>query len=416
VLTVDEAIRRILPWTPIQPVESVALDHARGRVLAEEVAGALDLPRWDCSSMDGYAVRASDTADGEVSLRLLETVGAGSMPGSGVAPGLASMIATGAPLPAGADAVVPIEDTDGARTGAVKVRGRARPGQHVRRRGEDVRRSMPLLSSGTRLGAGHLGLLASQGITSVLVVRRPVVAVLSTGNEVVEPGKPLGPGQIYGANNAVLRALVEDLGAVGVDAGVAVDDVHSIVTRLQYCLGEADVVITTGGVSVGPFDDVKRAFDLLGARLELWKVAMQPGKPLAFGVVEQTGRSVPIFGLPGNPASAGVGFHQFVRPMLLTAMGVHQPYLPILPALLAADVRMSPGRAKFVRARLEWTDSGLVARPLANGSSGSVASLADAQGLVLLPPQSEGAREGDRVRVQILDSGFLARTTPGYPW
>ena len=414
-ILVQDALRRILQETPSLPVESISLEDALGRVLAEDVSATMDLPRWNNSAMDGYAVRASDTVDTEVSLRLTEVVGAGQMPKSPVPAGYACAVMTGAPIPDGADSVVIVENTDGSRRDTVVIRGKAKTGQNIRRRGEDVQRGLTLLNSGTELKPGHLALLASQGLTSVMVSRKPVVAILTTGNEVVEPGRSLGPGQIYGSNAAVMKAIIDEAGGQGVYAGNAMDDPHSVVTRLQWCIAEADIVITSGGVSVGAFDPVKRAFDLIGARVDFWKVAMQPGKPVAFGVVEMTGRRTPLVGLPGNPTSCAVTCLEFVRPLVRAALGIKRPMLPVLTAICADDISVSPGRSKFIRVRIESTDSGLVARLAGSQSSGMVSTFARAHALLHIPADSTGVTAGDRVKVQIYDMTCLDRSDLGLP-
>jgi len=414
-ILVQDALRRILQEVPSVPVESISLEDALGRVLAEDVKADLDLPRQHLSAMDGYAVRAEDTQEGEVVLRLTEVIQAGAMPTSPIPSGFAAAVMTGAPIPDGADAVVIQENTDGSHKDSVRIRGVAKLGQHIRRRGEDVVRGTTVIEAGTPLRPGHLGLLASQGVTSVMVSRPPVVAILTTGNEVVEPGRPLGPGQIYSANAAILKGIVDEAGGQGVYAGNAMDDPHSVVTRLQWCVAEADIVVTSGGVSVGAFDPVKRAFDLIGARVDFWKVAMQPGKPLAFGVVEMTGRRTPLIGLPGNPTSTAVSAMQFVRPMIRAAMGIRRPLMPVVTAICADDVSVSPGRAKFLRVRVEATDSGLVARLAGPQSSGMVLTLSRAHGLMHLPAHSEGVAAGQRVKVQLFDASCLDRRDLGLP-
>ncbi len=412
-ILVQDALRRILQEVPSVPVESIGLDTALGRVLAEDVSASMSLPRWNNSAMDGYAVRASDTREGEVTLRLTEVVGAGHMPKSPVPAGFACGLMTGAPLPDGADAVVMVENTDASRRDKVVVRGLATVGQNIRRKGEDVQKGAIIIQSGTQLCPGHLALLASQGLTSVMVSRKPVVAILTTGDEVVEPGRPLGPGQIYSSNAVLLKAMVDDAGGDGVYAGNAMDDPHSVATRLQWCVAEADIVVTSGGVGAGAFDPVKRAFDLIGARVDFWKVAMQPGKPLAFGVVEMTGRRTPLLGLPGNPTSAAVSCLQFVRPMVRAAMGIRRPVMAVLTAISADDIKVRPGRSKFVRVMVESTDSGLVARLAGMQSSGMVSTFARANALLHLPSDSEGVKAGARVKIQLFDPSCLDRSDLG---
>ncbi|MBW2257741.1 MAG: molybdopterin molybdotransferase MoeA [Deltaproteobacteria bacterium] len=414
-ITVREALDRVLREVVALPAEEVPLAAALGRVLAEDVTAVLDVPRWDNSAMDGYAVRAADTSEDEVALVLNEVIGAGYVPVVRVASGTASAIMTGAPMPEGADAVVMVEDTDGSQEGTVQIRGKATPGLHIRRRGEDIHTGDLLLSAGDRLGPAALGLAASQGREVLSVSRRPVVAILSTGDEVVPPGQPLQPGQLYSSNNASLAGLVTRAGGVPLDGGTAPDDLAATVGRLEWCIAQADAVLTSGGVSVGEFDVVKQAFADLGVPLDFWRVKMKPGKPLAFGVAVQGGRRVPVFGLPGNPVSCMVNFLEIVRPWMHAAMGTRKPFLPVVEAIAAEDIRVSPGRLDFTRVTLEDDKGRWCCHSTGNQSSAVLTSMVRAHGLALFPPGSEGARAGEVVRVQLLDPSFLDRDDPGLP-
>lgn len=402
-LTVDAALARILASLPPGRTERVSLTDAYGRVLAEPVVSGLDLPPWDNSAMDGFAVRAAEVA-GELAIG--ETIAAGHPATREVAPGTAARIMTGAPVPAGADAVIMVEDAvvDGDR---VRFDRPARAGQHIRRRGSDVSRGATVLPAGQRLGPGAVGLLASLGLTEVQVGARPRVAILSTGDEVIPPGQPLGPGQIYSSNNHALVGLAAAAGAIPVDLGNCPDDPAALRRRFAEAAEVADVVVTTGGVSVGDFDFVKEA---LGA-VEFWRVAMKPGKPLAFGALH--GR--PFFGLPGNPVSCMVNFLQFVRPALRTMMGDPRPCLPIVDAELARPLRRSPGRVEFVRVSLDRVEGRLVATA-AGGHQGSsnVLGMATAHGFLLV--DAEATEVSGRVRVQVFDAGYDDRANAGYPW
>lgn len=411
-LTVREALDRVLAETQRLPVQEVPVGEGVGRILAEDVVATRDVPAWDNSAMDGYAVRAADTASGEAALRVLEVIGAGSVPTQRVEAGTASAIMTGAPVPEGADAIVMVEDSDGSQQGEVHLLGVAEPGQHIRRRGEDIRAGTTLLEAGTRLGPAGLGHAASQGVARLVVSRRPVVAILSTGDEVVPPGEPIGPGQLFSSNNASLAGLVVQAGGIPRDFGTAPDDLGAIRDRLAACIAEADCVLTTGGVSVGEFDFVKDAFEQVGVPMGFWRVSMKPGKPLAFGVAQRGDTKVPVFGLPGNPVSCMVNFLQFVRPRLLTAMGASHPYLPVLHARAGEDLRIRPGRLSFVRVALERRGEQIFARFTGNQSSGVLTSMVRAHGLAIL--DGDGAREGDLVQVQLLDPDFLAGTDPGW--
>ncbi len=409
-LDVRSALDRVLAEVPLQPAEEVPLDEALGRVLGAEVRAALDVPRWDNSAMDGYALRAADTADGEVTLRLLELVGAGEVPTARVTPGTAIGIMTGAPVPEGCDTVVRVEDTDASREGTVRVRGKAPAGRHIRRRGEDVAAGALLLEPGETLGFAHLGALASQGRRAVEVRRRPRIALLSTGDEVVLPGAPLGPGQLYSSNNATLAALVREAGGAPIDLGNAPDDLDAIVGRLREALDVADAVCTTGGVSVGAYDHVKEALSVVGVAVDFWKVRMKPGKPLAYG---RSAAGVPVFGLPGNPVSCAVNFLEFVRPWIRHALGVPRPFLPVLDAVAGEELRIRPGRLNLVRVRLAWEQGHLVARSTGMQSSAVMTTLAAAHGFALL--EGQGVARGEGLRVQLLDPSFLDRADPGLP-
>ena len=415
-LTVDEAQARILATVVPMGIESVPLAEAYGRFLAADLTASVDLPPWDNSAMDGYAVRAADTTDGEVVLTLLGTVGAGSVAAGRVEPGAAIGIMTGAPVPAGADAVVIVEDTDGSRAGSVRMRGRARPGQHVRRRGEDVRSGSVVLLAGAKLTPAAVGLASSLGRTSLDVRRRPIVAVLSTGDEVVPPGMALQPGQIWSSNNASLVGQILEAGGVPLDLGNTPDRLEDTIAALARAVEAADVVVTTGGVSVGAFDVVKEAHAAVGATAEFWKVRMKPGKPLAFGRIENGGRSVPLFGLPGNPVSCMVNFAQFVRPWLRTALGDARPFLPVVEAIAGETFDEAPGRARLIRVRLSRDGDRIVAFSTGSQSSGVLTSMVRAHGLLLVGADAPPPRGGDPVRVQILDPSFLDGESAAYGW
>jgi len=415
VLSLDEALDRVLARVPALPAERVPLEAAFGRILAEDVDSAIDIPGWDNSAMDGFAVRAADTADPPVTLRVLETVPAGGVPTVEVTPGTCSRIMTGAPMPRGADAAVMIEHTDAwghpqsAAMTRVTFQRPATAGQHVRPRGDDVSRGQRVLSRGAALTPAAVGMLSALGRPGALVVQRPVVAVLSTGDEVVEAGYPLGPGQIYSSNTHSLLGLVREAGGVGVDCGIAPDDPAGLAASLTRCL-RADVILTTGGVSVGDFDFVKGAFEGLGAELDFWKVAIKPGKPLAFGQIG----GIPAFGLPGNPVSCVVNFLQFVRPFLRKMQGLERLFLPVVSARLSGRLRKRPGRAHFARVRLSWGPDGLVATSTGSQSSGVLTSLVLADGLAILPRERGDIEDGERVRVQIARGEWLDSASRGF--
>ncbi|MES2640061.1 MAG: gephyrin-like molybdotransferase Glp [Myxococcota bacterium] len=405
-LTVEEALARVLAHIPAARVERASLADAHGRVLAEDIVSPGELPPWPASAMDGFAVRAADVP-GE--LHVLETVAAGGVPHHMVTPGTTTRIMTGAPVPDGADAVVMVEDSEAVGTDRVRLAGTATPGQHIRPQGSEVPLGTPVLSRGRILGAGAIGVLAAVGIPTVLVAARPTVGILSTGDELVEPGLPLGPGQIHSSNGHALAALVREAGAHPVDLGSIRDDPAALAAAFRAAL-RCDVVVSTGGVSVGDYDHVKDVLGELGITMDFWRVAMKPGKPLAYGVLGGT----PIFGLPGNPVSCMVNFYQFVRPVLRTMLGDPAPFLPVIQAELVGRTRRRPGRPEFIRVRLFREGETVRAEVAGHQGSAGVLSMADAHGFALLP---EGATEiAGTVAVQVFDPGFLAGAEANYRW
>lgn len=402
-ISVEAALAEVLSAArPLPPVR-LPLLQCLGLGLAEPVVSTVDLPRWDNSAMDGFAVRAADLQGPSAELEVLETIAAGAMPTAELRPGTCARIMTGAPMPPGADAVVMVERSRPAGEGRVALEGPVSPGQNLRRRGEDLPAGRVVLEPGRALGAGELGLMAALGLPSARVHRRPRVAVLGTGDEVVEPGFPLGPGQIWSSNTTTLCALVAEAGGEALDCGLVPDDPEAVRQAVLRGSG-ADVVLSTGGVSAGDFDFVHRVLGQAGVDVRFHKVAMQPGKPLLFGLWG----AVPWFGLPGNPVSCAVGFAEFVRPVLRRMMGLDRPLLPELVARAAAPIRKSPGRALFVRVSLALDPAGqLLATPLRQQSSGAVGSLAATDGLLGLDAAAGDVEAGQAVRVQVLRWGFL---------
>ena len=426
-LTLEEALGRVLAKVEGLPAERVPLEGAYGRVLAQSIVSPRNIPAWDNSAMDGFAVRSADLASPPTSLTVLETIPAGVVPTKALTSGTCSRIMTGAPMPDGADAVVMIEDTsawDAARPAGggavstadtVEIRATPAPGQHIRPRGDDVREGQVVLKPGHLLTPAAVGQLSSLGFPSAMVVQRPVVAVLSTGDEVVEAGWPLKDGQLYSSNTHSLLGLIREAGGVGLHCGIAPDDPAGLRAALKRCL-RADVILTTGGVSVGDFDFVKDVFSgentAFGASLDFWKVAIKPGKPLAFGSIG--GR--PAFGLPGNPVSCVVNFLQFVRPFLRKMMGLERLFLPVVEAELVSPLRKKPGRAHLIRVRLGLGAGGFTCASTGTQSSGVLGSLVEADGLALIPRESGGVPAGTRVRVQVLHLEWLHGRAPGFGW
>ncbi|HEX8980345.1 MAG TPA: gephyrin-like molybdotransferase Glp [Parasulfuritortus sp.] len=370
-LSVDQARELLLNAArPVTETETLNATDALGRILARQLVSGVNVPPLDNSAMDGYAVRHAEAAEGAL-LPVSQRIPAGSL-GQPLAAGSAARIFTGAPIPAGADAIVIQEDTETADDG-VRILRAAKAGAHIRRIGEDIRDGQAVLEAGTRLGPAQLGVAASVGADRLTVYRRLKVAVFFTGDELVPPGQPLPPGRIYNSNRATLIALLSALGCEVIDIGNVADTLADTTAALEAAAARADVVMTTGGVSVGEEDHVKNAVEKLG-RLEMWKVAMKPGKPLAYGRIGEAD----FIGLPGNPVSAFVVFCLFARPFLLTRMGGRWQ-APSSFTVPAGFERSKPGnRTEFLRARM--ADGRAVLYP--NQSSGVLTSVAWAEGLV----------------------------------
>jgi molybdopterin molybdotransferase len=377
-LTVEEALDQILSRVKALPTERVPLMSALGRALAEPIVSGREIPPWANSSMDGYAVRAGDTAPAPVRLSVVGTVTAGAMPSRSVGAGEAIRIFTGAPLPSGADAVIPQEDTD-ATDGHVTLKKSVTTGAYVRPRGEDLRVGDTVLTPGAALGPAEIGLLATLGHTQVLVHRRPRVAILSTGNELAELGREPGPGQIPNTNSYSLFAQVIEAGAEPMNLGIASDRLESIEERLRW--GEsADILLSSAGVSVGDLDLVRTALARAGAELHLWQVSMRPGKPITFGSLG--GRAV--FGLPGNPVSAMVTFELFVRPAIRRLAGFAAIHRLRVRARALTPISNPGFRRGYLRVTLERGD-GWGARLTGDQGSAILTSMVRADGLAVVP-------------------------------
>jgi len=417
-ITPAQALEIVLAHTPVLGSETVGVAESPGRILAEPVASARDLPPADNSAMDGYAVRTADLADASaeraVSLAVVFEIPAGAASERALGPGEAARILTGAPLPRGADAVVRQEDTvqNGDR---VAVRVAVPVGAHVRRAGEDVRAGERVLEDGTRIGPGHVGALTSVGRGFVAVRQRPRVALISGGDELVEPDGDVTGGRIVSSNSYALAAQCRELGVDPFYVGIARDTPDDIERRMRSGL-TSHVMVSTAGVSVGDRDYVRGVLEKLGCRLLFWGVEMRPGYPLTFGRFgeEDDARGPLVFGLPGNPVSAMVTFEQFVRPALLRMMGHTTLHRPTVRARLGETLRKAPGRMHFVRVKLSRQGDVVVAHSTGNQGSGLVRSMAAAQGLLFFPAEASEMREGEVATVQVLDDAFFAADAPGF--
>ncbi|HEV8248339.1 MAG TPA: gephyrin-like molybdotransferase Glp [Gaiellaceae bacterium] len=382
-LSIEDAIRTVLERTRTLPSERVPVEEAAGRVLAEPARAATDLPPFASSAMDGFALRAEDTPG---TLPVAAAIPAGRPAERPLQAGEAMAIATGGAVPEGADAVVPIEDVVVADN-KVDVPNAAEPGGHVRPRGGDVEAGEVVVAAGTRLTPGRIGALTAAGVVEVACGARPRAAVLSTGTELRPPGAALGPGQIYEANSFLLAAALASAGAEVERLPVAADDESVHREALTRAL-EADVVVTSGGVSVGPHDLVRSIEAELGVDEVFWGVAVKPGKPVSFGV---RGRTL-VFGLPGNPVSALAGFELFVRPAVLQLQGASDPGPRFLPGRLARVVRRNPARDQLVRARSRVEDDAVALDPVTGQESHMIVRAAGADALVHVP-RGEGELE-----------------------
>jgi molybdopterin molybdotransferase len=412
-LSVDEALERVLAHFSPLPAETVEVLDALGRVLAEDVVAPLDVPPFTNSAMDGYAVRAADTAsagrDQPVVLRVIADVAAGHAPGRDVEPGTAARIMTGAPMPSGADSVVRFEETSEGRRPASQGRGETveifravQPGDNVRQAGEDVRAGQVVLPAGTPVRPQEVGVLASLGYSRVRVHRRPRVAVLATGDELVGIDEPITPGKIRNSNEYSTAALVLRDGGLPVRLGIARDNVADLSARLREGLKQqVDLFLTSAGVSVGDYDMVK---DVLAASGEMhfWQVRIKPGKPLAFGQIG----SVPLLGLPGNPVAAMVAYEAFARPAIRRMLGYRELSRTTVRAVLEEDIENS-GRRHYMRALLRRRDGGYSVTTRGSGvavqGSGILTSMVWANCFLVVPEEVTFIPAGAEVDVQLLE-------------
>ncbi len=413
-LSVEEALQKILDAVNVLDAESTPLMESLGQVLAEDIISDITVPPLDNSAMDGYAVRSDDTRGASEktpkTLKVIDTVIAGGLSKKEVAPGTAIRIMTGAPIPLGADSVVQFENTDDAKNKdassnqspeQVNIFTETTPGQSIRHAGEDVAKGKLVLKKGTVIRPAEIGLMASIGHSRVKVIRRPVVAVLSTGNELVEIDKPLSAGKIYDSNSYSIAGLVKRYGCIPKILGIARDNEKDLVKKLKQAQ-DADMLLTTGGVSMGDYDMVK---DILArdGQMVFWKVRVKPGKPLAFGKIKGKNKSIPHLGLPGNAASCMVSFELFVRPALLKMMGKSNLRKPTVEAIIENTVKNDAGRRIYDRAIIEKRDGHYYARLTGPQGSGILTSMSLANGLVLIPEESGGVKKGDIVQALMLD-------------
>jgi molybdopterin molybdotransferase len=416
---VEEARRRVLDAIHPLPAEARPLADALGCVLASAVYAPLDLPPWDNSAMDGFAVRRADVLGASqaspVELRVVGEVAAGYFPERALGEGEAIRIMTGAPVPEGADTVIRVEHTGSGGEGRVRILSDADAGRNVRARGEDVRRGAEVLAAGTVLGAAAIGVAASLGQVTLPVVRRPVVAVLTSGDELVEVERfdeVLAGRRIVSSNSYALAAQLAEAGCAVRPLGIAADTRESLLAHLEGARG-CDALITSAGISMGEHDLMRDVLLELGAEVAFWRVKMRPGSPFAFGRVAALG-GIPWFGLPGNPVSSMVTFEVFARPALLRMAGHRAVFAPTARVTMQDRYATAPGLTHFARVRLEHDAEGEIrARLTGAQGSGLLTSMAAADALLVIPPERPGTTPGERLRV-ILLGGAPLQPSPGY--
>lgn len=397
-----EAVRLVLENTHRLPTRDVSLVEAQGLALAQDLKARFDSPPFDNSAVDGYALRSADAEAGRV-FRVVDEAPAGRPAAKSVGKGEAIKIFTGGVIPEGADAVVMVENTSGWGE-EFELNKTASPGQNVRGSGEDVREGDVILRAGTEVGPPEIALAATQGYGTLPVHRRPEVVVLSTGTELVEPGeRELEPGEIYDSNSFAVMAQAHEIGARARRITAASDDAHVLRGAVEEALETADVVVTSGGVSVGEKDLVKGTMLELGVEQVFWGVKFKPGKPLFFGARGD----VRVFGLPGNPVSAMVCFELFVRPALVKMMGRQERGRPRIQVYFEKDVSNNFGRMHAMRVSLQKTERGWLARSVGAQGSGLVSSLTKADALALIGPESEGVKAGEPVKAIVLREGVI---------
>jgi molybdopterin molybdotransferase len=396
-LSVTNAQQCILECVHKLDVESVGLEQSLGRVLAEDVRANRDLPPYDVSAMDGYALRSADLANIPATLAVIEA--------KTVQSGQCARIMTGAPVPQGADAVIRVEDTLASPDNLVQINVAVKPGNDVRLRGEGMRNGDVVLTAGTAVTPGVTGVLATVKQAQVQVYRRPRVAILSTGNELEDMDDPVDPNKIPNSNSYALMAQVQALGIEPDLLGIARDDPAELEEYLQRGL-RFDVLLVSGGTSVGVHDYVRPVVEALGVQMKFWRVAMKPGHPVAFGVLQRNSDAAStafVFGLPGNPVSSMVCFEQFVAPALRRMMGHERLFRRTIAARLTHGMKHQPGRTEFVRVTLAKEEGGYAATSTGAQGSGMLLSMARADGLLVVPAESTGLVAGEQVIVQLLD-------------
>jgi len=403
-IPVDEALDKILSHVLPLGFEKVSLLDALGRVIGEDIYAKRNIPPLDNSAMDGYALKSEDVRKASqnhpVRLVVIEDLPAGFISTKTIEKGKAIRIMTGAPIPKGADTVIPVEVTK-KEDGFVLIFNAAGPGENIRESGEDVKQGDRVISRGDLVRPAEVGMLASVGRSFVSVYQRPLVAILCTGDELVDVDGDLNEVKIISSNSYTIGAQVKDCGAIPLQLGIAKDRKEEIEEKLRQGI-RADVLISSAGVSVGDYDFVKDVMKHLGTEMVFWKVAMRPGQPLAFGTMG----GKPVFGLPGNPVSSMISFEQFVRPALLKMMGCRHIFRPLVEAVLREEIKKMAGKRYFIRGSISFENNQYVVTTTGEQGSGMLRSMVRANGLIVIPEDQEIVRAGEKVRVQLLDRSF----------
>ena len=411
-IRVEEALKNILDAVSPLGLEKVNILDALGRVIGEDVYAGRAIPPKDNSAMDGYALRAGDTLGASEEtpaiLEVVEDIPAGSIPEKRIGPGQAARIMTGAPVPEGADAVVRMEDSR-KEDGRVAIFVGAEIGQDIRAAGEDVQAGEKVISRGEVIRPAEVGMLAALGRSFISVHQRPLIAIVATGDELMDIDEPPSPWKIVSSNSYSLAALVLDCGAVPLQIGIAKDRREDLIAKFRAAM-RADLIVSSGGVSVGDYDLVKEVMKEEGNRMQFWRVAMKPGRPLAFGTMGE----VPIVGLPGNPVSSMVSFEQFIRPAILKMMGHANLFRRTVRARLGEDINKKSGIRHFIRARICREEDGYAVVTTGDQGSGILKSMVRANGLIILSEEVTKVRAGGMVTVQLLDDSLDRMTEPGY--
>jgi molybdopterin molybdotransferase len=411
-ISVEEALQVILKSIQVLGLEKVDILSSLGRVLGEDIYAPYHIPHWDNSAMDGYALIQKDikdaTPENPATLKVVADLPAGYTVERELKKGEAIRIMTGAPIPEGSDTVVMVEDTkrDGEQVKIFKTNSK---GDNIRKAGEDVSKGTLVLPSGSVIHPAEIGMLASLKRSFVSVYQRPTVAVISTGDELIDVDENLTGGKIVSSNTYSLSSLVRYLGATPLILGIAKDRSEELLDRFKVAV-RADMIISSGGVSVGDYDLVKDILKELGAEMKFWKVAMRPGQPLAFGVIE----GKPTFGLPGNPVSCMVSFEQFVRPSIFKASGYRQIFRPLIEACLKEPINKKVGKKYFIRCIVSMEEGKYVVTTTGEQGSGILMSMVRANGLIVLPEEKTTFEAGEMVKVQILNRDFELRENHEY--